>query len=315
MSQPTLSVENISKQFNGIVAIDDLSLTVPQGEVLGLIGPTGAGKSTLIRIIGGIVMPDSGDIYVNGISLYRDYERCMRETGIVPDQPAFYNYMTGRGNLKTFAAMYRGVNDSTVNAVVERLHLEHCIDTNISTWASGDLQRLSLAAALIHSPSLLVMDEALTWLDPVGVVDMRRMLRRLAMDYGITVIVTASHMTELERMCDRLAIMDGGKVIASGTVEQFKRANCAKNRHRLLLDRPDEAARFISEYVRMNVDKRGDMLIVDADQSMIPNLMERLYSQQFLVYEVAPVEMTLEEAYYYMLRKRSRQQRMNGGGA
>ena len=314
MQKPTLVVESITKRFGGRTVIDKLDLSTEPGEVLGLIGPTGAGKSTLIRIIGGVVMPDEGDIYVNGISLYRDYERCMRNTGIVPDKPAFYKYMTGRANLRVFASMYRGITNDIVDAVIERLNLGHCIDTCVRTWPSGDLKRLAMAAAIVHSPSLVIMDEALSGLDPVGVVDTRRLLRRLAREYGISVMITAHHMNELERMCDRVAIMDEGQIIGVGSVEKLKKANCSKNRHRMLLDRPDEAAMYINETMGVGVDVRGDILIVEADQSMVPRVISVLHSRGFLVYEVAPVETTLEEAYYYMLRSRNAQQKNAGGG-
>lgn len=315
MQNPTLIVDSISKRFGSVQAIDNISLHVEPGEVLGLIGPTGAGKSTLIRVIGGIIMPDKGDIYVNGISLYRDYERCMRNTGIVPDRPAFYDYMTGRGNLRVFASMYKGVTESVIQSVVERLELQRCIDTKVSTWASGDLKRLAVAAALIHSPSLLIIDEVTSGLDTLGVVDLRRLLKKLAREYGISVIVTAHHMNELEHMCDAVTIMDKGQIIGGGPVEMLKEANCRRTHYRVLLDRPEEAMQYISSDLNLGVGIKNDALIVEVEQDGIPNLIYRLYSRGMLIYEVSPVEPTLEEAYYYTLRSKNRMPSGGNGGA
>jgi len=302
MARLTLSVEDVSKRFGTISALKGISLTVKPGEILGLLGPTGAGKSTLMRLVGGLIMPESGDILIDGTSMYSDYEGCMRMVGFVPDRPEFYSYMTGYANLMTIADMYGGIPADRVDDIVEQLKLGVYIEDKFETYPAGVKQRLAIAAALLNSPRLLIVDEALDGLDPISVVDLRRLLRRLADEYGMSVLVTSHQMIELEKLCDRVAIMDNGTLIGVGAVETLKKANCSKQRHRLLLDRPDSAAPYICEAASVVTEVRGDSVIVDAEQAMIPKIISMLFARGYMVYEVTPMEMTLEEAYYRMLR-------------
>lgn len=302
MAVLTLSIENVTKRFGPITAVRELSLNVRHGEILGLLGPTGAGKSTLMRLVGGLVMPDEGDIFINGTGMYRDYESCMRQIGFVPDRPEFYSYMTGMANLMTIADMYGGISVSRVEEIISLLKLDVYIEDKFSTYPAGVKQRLAIAAALLNSPRLLIIDEALDGLDPVSVVDLRRLLRRLAEEYGMSMLVTSHQMVELEKLCDRVGIMDNGVLIGVGTVDTLKKANCSKLRHKILLDRPEAAAPYICEAAGVVTEIRGDAIIVDAEQAMIPKIISMLYARGHLVYELTPIEMTLEEAYYRMLR-------------
>ncbi len=302
MAKATLSIENVTKRFGAITAVKDFSLMLGPGEILGVLGPTGAGKSTIMRLVGGLVMPDKGDIVIDGTSMYSDYEGCMRQIGFVPDRPEFYSYMTGMANLMTVADMYGSIPAERIDDIVEQLKLSVYIEDRFSTYPAGVKQRLAIAAALLNSPRLLIIDEALDGLDPISVVDLRRLLRRLADEYGMSVLVTSHQMVELEKLCDRVAIMDNGMLIGVGAVDTLKKANCSKQRHKLLLDRPDTAAPFICEAAGVITEVRGDAVIVDAEQAMMPKIISMLFARGHLVYEVTPMEMTLEEAYYRMLR-------------
>ena len=302
MPKLTLSIENVTKRFGPITAVRELSLGVRQGEIVGILGPTGAGKSTLMRMVGGLVMPDSGDIIHSGTSMYRNYEACMRLTGFVPDRPEFYSYMTGMANLMTIADMYGGISASRVDEIVNQLKLDAYIEDKFNTYPAGVKQRMAIAAALLNSPRLLIIDEALDGLDPVSVVDLRRLLRRFADEYGMSMLITSHQMVELEKLCDRVGIMDNGVLIGVGAVETLKKANCSKLRHKILLDRPEAAAPFICEAAGVVTEIRGDAIIVDAEQAMIPKIISMLFARGHLVYELTPIEMTLEEAYYRMLR-------------
>lgn len=304
MPKPVLSIEKLTKRYGTITAVNDFSLAVMPAEIIGLLGPTSAGKSTLMRIVAGLVMPNRGDVLVGGVSMYKDYESCMRSVGYVPDRPEFYSYMSGMGNLLTIASMYGKIDGERIRELVTRLKLDVYIEDRFDTYPAGVRRRLGVAAALINSPRVLVLDEALDGLDPVSIVDLRRLLKKLAGEYGMSVMITSHQMSELEKLCDRVAIMDNGMLIGVGSVEKLKNANTNKLRHKILLDRPETAAPYICEAAGVITEVRGDCIIVDAEQAMIPKIISMLYARSFLVYEITPLEMTLEEAYYRMLRLR-----------
>lgn len=304
MAKLTLAIESVTKLYGANAAINGVSLGVVSGEVLGLLGPTGAGKTTLIKLIGGAVMPDEGDITIGGVSMYRDFEACMKMTGVVLERPEFYNYMSGLKNLKLFAAMYGGISSERISEVAHSLNLDDYLGLRVGCYPAGVRQRLAIAAAMLHSPKLLVLDEALDGLDPVSVVDIRRLLRKLCAERGMSVIITSHQMSELERMCDRVAILDRGKLLGVGAVDKLKLCGAGRVRQRVKVDRPDAAARYINESLGYGVEVRGDDVIIETDQSNVPKIVSMLYNRSHYVYEIGQLEMTLEEAYYRLLRQR-----------
>ncbi|MBE6765463.1 MAG: ABC transporter ATP-binding protein [Ruminococcaceae bacterium] len=310
MAKLALSIESISKNFGDIVALHDFSLEIVSGEIVGLLGPTGAGKSTLIRILGGLVMPDSGDIKVGGVSLYRDFEECMNRVGVVSDHPAFYDYMTGLANLKLIASMYKGVTNERITELVCAFCLQEYIHEKVSVYPAGVLKRLAIAAAMLHRPQVLIMDEAFDGLDPVSIVDLRRMLKKLCGAVNMSVVVTSHQMGELERMCDRVAIMSGGELLGVGAVESLKALGIGKPRQCAKVDRPEAAARYLNESLGVGIEVKNNELLIETDQATVPKIVNMLYARGHFVYEIKQIDITLEEAYYRLLRSNPA-----GGGA
>ena len=303
---PILSVENVSKSYSGEKALDSISFSAMVGEILGVLGPSSSGKSTLLRVLGGLVMPDDGDVIVAGTSLYRDYEKCMAMIGYVPETPAFYDYMTCMDNLRTFADMYGGITRARLDELIVQFGLADYAYQKISQCSSSVKCRLAIASAMINSPRMLVVSNVFDGLDPLAIVELRRTLRRLAYDHGVTIILTSRLIGELERICDRVMVLNEGRILGVGTVEGLKQASTGKLRHKLLLDRPEMAAAHLRDTEGIATELRGDMLIIDADQSMIPRVVNILYAMGNLVYEITPIELTLEEAYYRLMRDLAR---------
>lgn len=312
MASPVLTIDSVTKRYKGKAVIDNISANMFGGEIIGLVGMTGAGKTTLIKLIGGLVMPDSGDIQMHGVSMYRDFEKCMMTTGVVPDRPAFYNYLSGRKNLSVFASMYKGIGRSVIDELSSELGLDDYIDSPVESYPAGVRAKLAIAAALVNSPTLLVMDEILSFLDPVDIINIRRFLRKLASDHGVCILISSGHMTEVERVCDKVAVIEHGQLLGISPIDLIKKANLNKSRHKMLLDRPEEAALFLNETDGAGVEIHDDYIIVDAEQSKIPRYISMLGARGFLVYEVAPLETTLENAYVRMLIKNPSKQGGSG---
>lgn len=229
-----LEVAQLSKRFgNGVQALADLSLSVPEGGVYGLLGPNGAGKSTLLRIVTGMVHPDSGSISLHGRPA--DVES-RRELGALIESPSAYPFLTADEFLRAIA-WTAGVPVEP-GPLLERVGLAEAAHRRVGTYSLGMKQRLGLAAALVGRPRLLILDEPTNGLDPEGITDIRRLVRALADGEGLTVLLSSHLLDEVERVCDRVAILSHGRLLAQGRVVDLLAAG-----EELWLDvRPPEAA-------------------------------------------------------------------------
>lgn len=298
-----LTIEGVSKVIRNKRILDEVSLGVEQGEIVGLLGPSGAGKSTLIKICSGLVMPTSGDVYIGGISLYRDFEKCMRMTGAVLERPEFYPYMTGYENLRAIAYYRGGVKQARIDKVIDMMKLDDYIDEKVSAYPSGVLKRLAIAAAILPSPRLLLLDEAIDELDPIAFLSLRRVLKRMA-EQGTAIIMTSHQMSELERTCGKVAVIEDGLLIGVSTVEHLKRFGTGKVSQRLMVDRPEAAVRYITEALAIKGEARGGYAVFDCEQSLIPKITAMLFTAGHMVYEARTHEISLEEAYYRLLKEK-----------
>lgn len=299
-----LTVENVSKQKDGADIISNISLGVESGEILGLLGPGGAGKTTLIKIIAGLCMPTAGNVYIGKVNLYGDFEKCMRFTGVVLDEPNLYADKTGMTNLRAAAAMRGGIPKERIDRVVEMLELGYIIDRKVKTYSRGEAKMLGFAQAILHQPRLLLLDEATDGLDPVEFMTVRRIIQSMAQETGTAVLMTAHRMEDIERTCRSVAIMEEGVMIGSSTIERLRKFGTGKICQRMMVDRPADAARHIFDTMGIYSEVRNDYVVFDCDQSQVPKITAMLFSAGYMVYEFRPHEIALEEAYMRLLKER-----------
>jgi ABC-2 type transport system ATP-binding protein len=214
-----LEMRNISKHFGKRRVLSNVSLTVNEGEILGFLGPNGAGKTTAIKIMLGLLHADSGEVIINGYSIKIDYEKALKRVGGIIESPDMYNYMTGYENLMLCARMH-GLGKERVMEVAEQVKLAGRLNDKVKKYSLGMRQRLGVAQALINNPNLLVLDEPTNGLDPVGIKELRDMLRDLAKS-GAAVFVSSHLLAEMELMCDTLCIIEEGVVIAQKSLTEF----------------------------------------------------------------------------------------------
>lgn len=229
-----IRVEHISKHFKKIKAVDDISFCVNKGEVLGLLGPNGAGKSTTISIISTLLKPDSGDIYYADTSIMQKPRVIQESLGYVPQEIALYPMLTGKDNLSFWGRNY-GVKGEQlkkkIDEISEIIGIKDRLKDKVKTYSGGMKRRLNIGAALLHDPELIIMDEPTVGIDPQSrkhILDTVLALNK----QGMTVIYTSHYMEEVEYLCDRICIMDQGKIIADGTkaqlIEQYDRTRGIK---------------------------------------------------------------------------------------
>lgn len=221
MAEVVLSVNHLHKKISKKPIIHDITFDVYAGEVFGFLGPNGAGKTTTIRMLVGLASADGGDIRIGGISIRDQFPDAIAQVGCIVENPELYKFLTGRENLEQFARMSGGIPMSRIEEIVRFVDLERAIDDKVKTYSLGMRQRLGIAQALLHRPKILILDEPTNGLDPAGIRELRQFIRRLAEEEGLAVFISSHMLSEIEMMCDRVAIINQGRVISVGLVTEL----------------------------------------------------------------------------------------------
>ncbi len=217
-----LQTFGLTKCFGPVVAVDHVDLKVEEGELFGFLGPNGAGKTTTISMILGLLHPTEGRVNVLGQEVTPTNTGALRQVGAMVNTPGFLPYLSGRENLRLLARLYADVDDRRVEEVLEQVGLREAAHRKVGGYSTGMKQRLGLAAALMHRPRLLVLDEPTNGLDPIGMKEVRELLRALA-DAGITIFLSSHLLHEVEQICDRVALIHKGRIVAEGEVRSLLR--------------------------------------------------------------------------------------------
>lgn len=219
--QPVLSVRGLTKKIGEREIVKDLQFEVQPGEIFGFLGPNGAGKTTTIRMLVGLIRPTSGTISIDGYDLKSDFLQAISRVGCIVENPELYPYLTGRENLEHFARMDERIRPSRIDEVVEQVELTERIDEVVKNYSLGMRQRLGIAQALLGSPKLLILDEPTNGLDPAGIRELRAFIKKLAKEDGISIFISSHILYEIQLMCDSVAIINQGKIIQTGRLDQL----------------------------------------------------------------------------------------------
>ncbi|MGC4379079.1 ABC transporter ATP-binding protein [Fictibacillus sp. Mic-4] len=305
MSEYTLELEQVTKQLGGKNVVDGLSFRVKKGEIFGLLGPNGAGKTTTIRMIVGLISITSGEIKINGLNIQEHYEKAMEHVGAIVENPQMYNYLTGYKNLMQYARMAPNITKERINEVVALVKLEDAIHEKVKTYSLGMRQRLGVAQALLHQPSLLILDEPTNGLDPQGIYDLRTYLRRLT-NKGVSVVVSSHLLSEMQLMCDRVAIIQRGKLIRIDDVITMDNEKEVKVHFQV--DDVQKAFQLIKgSHPELVIEKDGNELIVEkAVKEDVRDMNRMLVMADISVYGIEWKTKTLEERFLEMTGKGGR---------
>lgn len=221
-----LELKNITKRYDDKLVVDNVSFSIAEGETFGLLGPNGAGKSTIISMICGLVKPDKGNILIDGHSITKDSVLAKKNIGMVPQDIALYENLSAMDNLKFWGTLYGlsgNLLKSRIDEALEITGLKDRAKNKIKSYSGGMKRRINIAAAFMHHPKLLIMDEPTVGIDPQSRNHILEFTKNLNENYGTTVIYTSHYMEEVEMLCNRLVILDEGKIIASGSQDEIKR--------------------------------------------------------------------------------------------
>ncbi|MCD4714251.1 MAG: ABC transporter ATP-binding protein [Clostridiales bacterium] len=214
-----LSLKNVSKKIKGRPIINDISFEVKKGQIYGFLGPNGAGKTMTLRMIVGLIRPTSGTVEICGHNTRKDFVRAMSNVGCIIENPELYEYLSGSDNLELLRKMEPDISASRIDEVVELVGLSHRIHDKVGTYSLGMKQRLGIAQALMKKPELLILDEPTNGLDPAGIKEFRSLVKSLSKEQGMTIFVSSHLLSEIQMICDEVAIILHGRIIKTSKVE------------------------------------------------------------------------------------------------
>lgn len=287
-----LRFAQVSKRFPGaaVPALDDVSFTIGRGRVCGLLGHNGAGKSTALGILLGMVHPDSGEVTIDGVSVQRERERAIARTGAIFEAPVFYEYLSGWRNLKVLTAYSGGVPESLMRETADWVGLADRIHDRVGTYSHGMRQRLALAQALLPRPDLLVLDEPTDGLDPGGIAEFQRRLIELRDRLGLTVLLCSHRLAEVEQVCDEVVILHRGRRVYAGSPGGEGEGRI---RYRIESENPEATAAICRD---LGGEGEGD-LVSFPDSEKAADLLEAMMRRGARVSRFAAEEGTLESLY------------------
>lgn len=295
-SNAIVQIRNVSKKIGKKQIIDDISFEVHSGEVFGFLGPNGAGKTTTIRMLLGLMKMNQGEILINGYNIERDFEKAIAHVGGIVENPEMYKFLSGYRNLKVYSRMYSGIDESRIQAVVKQVGLEKSIKNRVRTYSLGMRQRLGVAQALLHKPTLLVLDEPTNGLDPAGIRELRAYMRRLAQEENLAVLVSSHLLSEMELMCDRIAIIQNGKIV---NVMNINQNNATEEISKIkLVVSPIEFALKVLESLSLQPDEVFDDCVdLTVQYTQIPAMITSLAKNNIQIFEARILSKSLEDKF------------------
>ncbi|MEE6452595.1 ABC transporter ATP-binding protein [Gottfriedia acidiceleris] len=291
-----LELKSVNKTISKQKIIKDISFELYKGEVLGLLGPNGSGKTTTMRMIVGLMSITSGEIFIQGNSIKENFKESIKQIGAMIETPAFYPFYSGYKNLMYFARMLEGVSKERVLEVIDLLGLSNAIHKKFSTYSLGMKQRLGIAQALLHNPSILILDEPTNGLDPAGVREIRDYLKRIA-EVEQTAILLSSHLlSEIELICDRSIIIQNGQFVESIDLND-------KSGEKLFIEIVVKSTKglessFTNRDNKYNFDIINDQsIIIEIVEEEIPSLIKELVLIGIEIYYITRKKERLEDLF------------------
>ncbi|MBH9967937.1 ABC transporter ATP-binding protein [[Bacillus] enclensis] len=296
----TIELTNVTKVIRSKEIIKDISFSVSKGEVFGFLGPNGAGKTTVIRMLVNLIRPTGGTIRICGYDLNSDRKQAMNKIGAIIEQPELYSHMSGYSNLKHYANMnHTSITHERIMEIASVVNIEKSLRQKVKTYSLGMRQRLGLAQALLHKPDILILDEPTNGLDPNGIREFRKYIRHLAEEHGMTILISSHLLSEIELMCDRIGIIEHGKLIE---LKDLRAPSSLPNqKFRMKISDIKLASELLNTKGLLNKKVDSNVIELNIQEENMPEIIQELNAHHIKIYWAAPVTETLEEHYFSTL--------------
>tara|TARA_Y100000385_G_scaffold137010_1_gene142394 strand:- start:162 stop:1058 length:897 start_codon:yes stop_codon:yes gene_type:complete len=293
-----LDINNLCKNFGDFTAVNDISLHVNKGDIYGFLGPNGAGKSTTLRMVLGLIKPSNGEILINGKNISGCKRKYLNSIGALIEKPDFYKNLSAFDNLKILYQMSRLKNINKIKDVLNEVDLWDKRNQKVGGFSQGMKQRLGIAQTLIHDPSLIILDEPSNGLDPQGQADMRSLILKINKEMGITVIISSHILSEIEKISNRMVVINNGQKIVEGNVEELMQNELLK------VSFKSSDLKLISSFLtnkKIQFENKNDSIIAQINQENIPLILKQMVESNISISEAKQMR-TLEELFLGLIK-------------
>ena len=297
MRKTVLELKNVSKSFGKRKVIDNLNLEVQEGEIYGFLGPNGSGKTTTIKMILKLISSDSGEIKVNGYDTTKEFEKAMECIGAIVENPDLYKYMSGIDNLRLHARI-RNIDEKRIEEVLELVELKEREKDKVSKYSLGMKQRLGLALTLLHKPKVLILDEPTNGLDPAGIKKLRDILKEISHQEGVAVFVSSHILSEMQLMCDKVAVLDNGKIVKVENITNIDDNGETIETLEIKANYLEKAQSIIKEEFKIDTENEDDHINITLPADKLPQVIKELAVADVEIKAVIPREHSLEEIFF-----------------
>jgi ABC-2 type transport system ATP-binding protein len=302
-----LKVSNLSKKIGKSPIIKDVSFELARGEILGLLGPNGSGKTTILKMLVGLIKPTNGTIMIEDHNISKEFEKAITHVGAIIENPVMYDYLSGYDNLIHFFRMTNQFSFERIDKVIEQLKMDDYIFDKVFTYSLGMRQRLGLAQALLHHPSILLLDEPTNGLDPEGIKSLRETLRKLAREEGVSIIISSHILSEIELICDSVLVMEDGTCIERGLLSELQDGTSTKQTYSFKVLNSDNINTILQkmfDYENIHFHSSGFSIELMTDE--VAELNRLLVTSGIDVVGIERLGSPLEELFLQKLRGEGR---------
>ncbi|GIO87458.1 ABC transporter ATP-binding protein [Paenibacillus faecis] len=303
MSEMIIQTEDLSKKYKGRYAVDHLNLEIAKGDIYGFLGPNGAGKTTTIRMLLGLIQPSEGSIRIFGRDLRKEKLEILRRIGSLVEYPSYYGHLNAIDNLEAIRRIL-GTPKSRIDEVLEIVSLSGEARRPVKGYSLGMKQRLGIAASLLGSPDLLILDEPTNGLDPAGIHEIRELIKSMPSQYGITVLVSSHLLGEVEQMANRVGIIREGRMVFQDTIHNLKLQ--ASHDMELVVSEPDSALWLARDMGASGTLKEGTLVFPGMKDPQVALLVKRLVENGHDIYRVEQNKKSLEDIFMQVIGEGSR---------
>lgn len=295
--QPVLKLEGLTKKYGARIAANNISFSIMPGEIYGFLGANGAGKSTTIKMLTGLITISGGDAFICGKSVKFNFEKAMENVGAIVEIPEFYNYLSGYQNLKFLSKLSNIKDKKQIDKAVSIVGLSDRINEKVGKYSLGMKQRLGVAQALLNNPKLLILDEPTNGLDANGIREFRLLLKSLAKKQGIAILISSHILAEMQALCDTIGIIDNGVLIKTDTIDTIKQSSFMFGSQYIKCNAPNFAGKIIQEEYNIPVKICNNKVLFTSNETTIAKIIITLTKRKISVFGAGEVDTSLEDIF------------------